>query len=205
MVTAGANMAFMHAVFAITEPGDEIVLNVPFYFNHEMAIQMAGCVAVGSRRRALPAAARRAARGHHRSHARDRDGVAQQSKRRGVRRRGVARRDTLCRERGLYHIADDGTSTSRTDRRATSRRARSRRRSPTISMFSLSKAYGFAGWRIGYMTYPAPPRPGDGEEPGYDPRLPDRGGAGRRDRGARRRTVVLPPGLSPSSPRFAIS
>ena len=24
----------------------------------------------------------------------------------------------------------------------------------TIAMYSLSKAYGFAGWRIGYMTYP---------------------------------------------------
>jgi aspartate/methionine/tyrosine aminotransferase len=24
----------------------------------------------------------------------------------------------------------------------------------TISLFSLSKAYGFAGWRIGYMVYP---------------------------------------------------
>src|SRR4051812_47503355 len=46
MVTAGANMAFMHAVFAITEPGDEIILNAPFYFNHEMAIQMAGCTPV---------------------------------------------------------------------------------------------------------------------------------------------------------------
>ena len=46
MVTAGANMAFMHAVLAITEPGDEIILPVPFYFNHEMAIQMAGCRAV---------------------------------------------------------------------------------------------------------------------------------------------------------------
>jgi aspartate/methionine/tyrosine aminotransferase len=46
MVTAGANMAFMHAVLAISEPGDEIVLPVPFYFNHEMAIQMAGCRAI---------------------------------------------------------------------------------------------------------------------------------------------------------------
>jgi aspartate/methionine/tyrosine aminotransferase len=25
----------------------------------------------------------------------------------------------------------------------------------TISMYSLSKAYGFAGWRIGYVVYPA--------------------------------------------------
>src|ERR1700681_3351195 len=43
MVTAGANMAFMHAVLTVTSPGDEVVLPVPFYFNHEMAIEMAGC------------------------------------------------------------------------------------------------------------------------------------------------------------------
>src|SRR5438034_11209091 len=46
MVTAGANMAFMHAVLSVTEPGDEIILPVPFYFNHEMAIEMAGCRAI---------------------------------------------------------------------------------------------------------------------------------------------------------------
>src|SRR5882757_4508663 len=46
MVTAGGNMAFVHAVLAVTEPGDEVILPVPFYFNHEMAIQMAGCTAV---------------------------------------------------------------------------------------------------------------------------------------------------------------
>src|SRR5471032_3369827 len=46
MVTAGANMAFMHAALAITKPGDEIILPVPFYFNHDMAIQMAGCTTV---------------------------------------------------------------------------------------------------------------------------------------------------------------
>ena len=41
--TAGGNMAFVHAILAITEPGDEIILPVPFYFNHEMAVQMAAC------------------------------------------------------------------------------------------------------------------------------------------------------------------
>ena len=45
-VTAGGNMAFVHAVLAITEPGDEVIVPVPFYFNHEMAIQMAGCTPV---------------------------------------------------------------------------------------------------------------------------------------------------------------
>ena len=46
MITAGANMAFVHAVLAVTSVGDEVILPVPFYFNHEMAIQMAGCRAV---------------------------------------------------------------------------------------------------------------------------------------------------------------
>jgi aspartate/methionine/tyrosine aminotransferase len=46
MVTAGGNMAFVHAILAITQPGDEVILPVPFYFNHEMAIQMADCAAV---------------------------------------------------------------------------------------------------------------------------------------------------------------
>src|SRR6266545_1518973 len=35
MVTAGGNMAFVHAVFAITAPDDEVILPAPFYFNHE--------------------------------------------------------------------------------------------------------------------------------------------------------------------------
>ena len=42
VVTAGGNLAFMNAVLAITDPGDEIILPAPYYFNHEMAIVMAG-------------------------------------------------------------------------------------------------------------------------------------------------------------------
>jgi len=30
-------------VLAITDPGDEIVLQTPYYFNHEMAITIASC------------------------------------------------------------------------------------------------------------------------------------------------------------------
>lgn len=46
MVTAGSNMAFMNAIHTITEPGDEIILQTPYYFNHEMAIAIADCNAV---------------------------------------------------------------------------------------------------------------------------------------------------------------
>src|SRR4029450_11248582 len=40
-VTAGGNLAFMNAVLAIADPGDQIVLQTPYYFNHEMAMGMA--------------------------------------------------------------------------------------------------------------------------------------------------------------------
>src|SRR5258706_313577 len=43
MVTAGGNQAFLNAILAITDPGDEVILPVPYYFNHEMAITMANC------------------------------------------------------------------------------------------------------------------------------------------------------------------
>ena len=44
MVTAGANMGILNALIAITDPGDEVILPRPYFFNHEMAIRMAGAV-----------------------------------------------------------------------------------------------------------------------------------------------------------------
>src|SRR5205085_4943934 len=41
-VTAGCNLAFTHAMLALLDTGDEVILPVPYYFNHEMAIQMVG-------------------------------------------------------------------------------------------------------------------------------------------------------------------
>ncbi len=156
MVTAGANMAFMHAVFAITEPGDEIILNAPFYFNHEMAIQMAGCTAVAvptddcyqPRLDALAAAITDRTRAIVTVSPNNPSGaVFPEPVLRDVNR--------LCRERGLYHIADEvyeyftyGSATH------VSPSSFAGAGEHTISMFSLSKAYGFAGWRIGYLTYP---------------------------------------------------
>ena len=46
-VTAGGNQAFVNAVLAVTDPGDEVILPAPFYFNHEMAVVIAGAVPVG--------------------------------------------------------------------------------------------------------------------------------------------------------------
>lgn len=41
-VTAGANQAFANVVLALLDPADRVVLFLPYYFNHKMAIQMTG-------------------------------------------------------------------------------------------------------------------------------------------------------------------
>jgi len=155
MVTAGGNMAFSHAILAITEPGDEVILPVPFYFNHDMAIEMAGCKAVRvptdekyqldldvirraitPRTRAIVTVTPNNPTG----------AVFPEASLREVNR--------LCGERGIYHISDEVYEYFTYGVPHVSPGAFASAEAHTISMFSLSKAYGFAGWRIGYMVYP---------------------------------------------------
>src|SRR5262252_733677 len=158
IVTAGANMAFVHALLAITALGDEVILPVPFYFNHEMAIQMAGClpvrVATDERYQLDIDAIRRAITPRTRAIVtvtpnNPTGAVYPEAPLRAV--------NQLCGERGIYHISDEvyeyftyGTA------RHVSPASFDGAEQYTISLFSLSKAYGFAGWRIGYMAFPAP-------------------------------------------------
>ena len=156
MVTAGANMAFVHAVLAITAPGDEIILNVPFYFNHEMAIQMADCTAVRvatddryqPRLDALRAAITDRTRAIVTVTPNNPSGaVFSEDALRAI--------NALCRDRGIYHIADEVYEYfTYGEARHVSSGSFPGAEGHTIAMYSLSKAYGFAGWRIGYMTYP---------------------------------------------------
>jgi aspartate/methionine/tyrosine aminotransferase len=156
MVTAGANMAFMHAVMATTSPGDEVILPVPFYFNHEMAIDMAGCrtVPVQTDERyqlsidAISAALTDRTRAIVTISPNNPTGaVFSDASLRAV--------NALCRERGIYHIADEPYEYfTYGSARHISPRSFPDSAGHTISMYSLSKAFGFAGWRIGYMLYP---------------------------------------------------
>jgi aspartate/methionine/tyrosine aminotransferase len=41
-ITAGCNLAFAMAMKVIAAPGDAVIVPVPWYFNHAMALQMAG-------------------------------------------------------------------------------------------------------------------------------------------------------------------
>ncbi|KAH8118460.1 PLP-dependent transferase [Phellopilus nigrolimitatus] len=45
-LTAGCNMAFTTAVMAVAAAGDEVILPIPWYFNHEMTLHMLGISAI---------------------------------------------------------------------------------------------------------------------------------------------------------------
>jgi aspartate/methionine/tyrosine aminotransferase len=155
MVTAGANMAFMHAVLATTAPGDEVILPVPFYFNHEMAIEMAGCRAVrvpcDERYQLRLDAIERAITGRTRAIVT----ISPNNPTGAVLSEGSLRAvNELCRERGLYHLSDEPYEYFTYGVRHVSPGSFPGAADHTISMFSLSKAYGFAGWRVGYVVYP---------------------------------------------------
>lgn len=156
LVTAGSNMAFINALFAITDPGNEIILSVPYYFNHEMAITMMNCkamlvptdnnyqlcidkikAAINTRTRAIVT-------------------VSPNNPTGAVYPEKVLREiNTICQEHNIYHISDEAYEYFIYDE--------NQHFSPasipgsadhTISLFSLSKSYGLASWRIGYMVIP---------------------------------------------------
>jgi len=156
VVTAGANMGFVNAILAITDPGDEIILQLPYYFNHEMAIAItdckAVCVSTDDDYQLQPEAIAAAITDRTRaivtiSPNNPTGAVYHESDLRQV--------NEICKNNGIYHISDEayeyfiyddavhfspGSIQDATEH--------------TISLFSLSKAYGFASWRIGWMVIP---------------------------------------------------
>lgn len=157
MVTAGANMGILNALVAITDPGDEVILPRPYFFNHEMAIRMAGAVP-----RIVPCRP---------DHQIDLGAIAAAA---GPRTRAALTTspnnpsgatypeadlravNALCADRGLYHLHDEAYEYFVHDgARHFSPGAIPGSAPHTIEFWSLSKAYGFASWRIGYTAFPA--------------------------------------------------
>jgi aspartate/methionine/tyrosine aminotransferase len=156
VVTAGSNMAFVNAILALADPGDEIILNLPYYFNHEMAIVMANCkpvlvpadenyqlqpgliaASITDKTRAVVTISPNNPTG----------AVYSES--------ALSEVNEICRKAGIYHISDEAYEYfTYGDQRHFSPGSIRDSNSHTISLFSLSKAYGFASWRIGYMVIP---------------------------------------------------
>lgn len=156
IVTAGSNMAFLNTLFAITNPGDEIILFTPYYFNHEMAIRMLTCVpvfvstdeqyqpdlhklnrAITDKTRAIVTISPN-----------NPSGVVYSQDL-------LCEINALCAAKNLYHISDEAYeyfTWEGIDHFSPGSIPGASRH--TISLYSLSKAYGFASWRIGYMVIP---------------------------------------------------
>ncbi|MFM6242935.1 MAG: pyridoxal phosphate-dependent aminotransferase [Dolichospermum sp.] len=156
VVTAGSNMGFINAILAITSPGDEIILNTPYYFNHEMAIKMAGChpilVPTDTDYGLIPPAIAAAITDKTRAVV-----TVSPNNPTGVVYSEMALRQVnqICREKGIYHISDEAYEYfTYNGAKHFSPGAFLNSNEYTISLFSLSKAYGFASWRIGYMVIP---------------------------------------------------
>ena len=156
VVTAGSNLAFMNAVLAVTDPGDEVILPSPFYFNHEMAIVMAGCTPV-----AVPTDARYQLRLDALASAitprtRAIVTVSPNNPTGAIYPEADLRAvNALCRDRGLFHISDEAYEYFVYDGASHfSAASIDGAEAWTISLFTLSKAYGMASWRVGYMVVP---------------------------------------------------
>lgn len=156
VVTAGANMAFMNALMAITDPGDEVILLCPYYFNHEMAIRMVSCSPIAIETNAdfqpsldnIIAAITPKTKAVVTVSPNNPTGVVySESTLRAINK--------LCQENGIYHISDEAYEYFTYDGvEHFSVASIPESEQYTISLYSLSKAFGFASWRIGYMICP---------------------------------------------------
>ena len=155
-VTAGSNMAFSSLMQVIADPGDEIILLTPYYFNHEMAVRLANAKpiliptqnnyhpdidaiknAISNKTRAIVTISPNNPTG----------AVYDQQELIAV--------NQLCEQQGIYHISDEAYEDFvYDDHQHFSPASINNSSKHTISLYSLSKAYGFAGWRIGYMVIP---------------------------------------------------
>lgn len=156
VVTAGSNMAFNTAILAVTDPGDDVILPLPYYFNHEMSLTMERCrpVPVSTdesfhlRLEQIEAVITEKTKAIVTISPNNPSGAVY------TRDELVAVND-LCRQHHIYHISDEAYEDFCYDRHSHFSVASNRDACDcTISLFSFSKGYGFAGWRIGYMVIP---------------------------------------------------
>ncbi|MCY4160190.1 MAG: pyridoxal phosphate-dependent aminotransferase [Bacteroidetes bacterium] len=156
IVTAGSNMAFFASLLAVTSPGDEVILLVPYYFNHEMATRIAGCKPVlvslsdslAPDLEAIQHAITPRTRAIVTISPNNPTGVVYTPE-------TLKAINCLCAEHGIYHMSDEAYEYFTFDgAEHFSPGSESGAHAHTISLFSMSKAYGMAGWRLGYMAVP---------------------------------------------------
>ncbi|MFO8133566.1 MAG: aminotransferase class I/II-fold pyridoxal phosphate-dependent enzyme, partial [Thermoplasmatota archaeon] len=157
IATAGANQAFVNAVLAVTDVGDSVVIVRPYYFNHVMAVQLAGCrpVFVEAGKGYVPevddvaAALRPDTRAVVTISPNNPTGAVYPP----ATLRGV---NELCADHDVFHISDEPYEHFVYDDAVhVSPGSYDPALEHTVSLFSFSKSYGMSGYRIGAMAVPA--------------------------------------------------
>jgi len=156
MVTAGANQAFVNAILCITKPGDHVLTISPYYFNHIMAIELAGCrpAIVEADRDYQPVVTRISKKMTKRVKAVVL--VSPNNPTGAVYPKDVIKEiGALCSKNGIYLITDETYEHFvYDDAQHVSALELDRSIKNTISLFSFSKSYGMPGYRIGYAVFP---------------------------------------------------
>jgi aspartate/methionine/tyrosine aminotransferase len=154
LLSAGSNMAFNAVVQVLCDPGDEVILPVPYYFNHEMAIRLAGGRPVPVQAGLIPDPEQLVAAITPRTRAivtvspNNPSGAVIPPER-------LAAINRICAERGLLHLSDEAYALfSHGDTPVWSPGSQPGSSSHTITFGSLSKSHGMAGWRVGWAVVP---------------------------------------------------
>jgi len=156
IVTAGSNMAFNTTILAITDPGDEVILPLPYYFNHEMSLMMERCkpVLVSCNEdfhldiEKIKSAITIKTKAIVTISPNNPSGAV-------YTKQELLEINQLCKDNNIYHISDEAYEDFYYEQHQHfSSASHENTQQHTISLFSFSKGYGFAGWRIGYMVIP---------------------------------------------------
>jgi aminotransferase len=159
LITAGANQAVLLALLSLLDPGDRVLLPGPYFFNHEMAVRIAGGVPVEVP--LDPATGFQVRLEDLRPHL---DGaravilcspnnptgtVYEPGELARIARELAARGIVLLTDETYRHLVYG-------DAVHFSPGSLPEARDHVITIGSFSKSYSLTGWRIGYMVAPAP-------------------------------------------------
>jgi aspartate/methionine/tyrosine aminotransferase len=156
-VTAGGNMAVLTAILAICDPGDEVILLRPYYFNHEMAVGIASARAMVVDLGAdfLPDLDRLAAAITPRTRLlitvspNNPSGVVYPASL-------LTAINRLCQKHGIFHLNDEAYEYFVYDgAQHFSPASLPDAANHTVTVQSFSKTYAMASWRVGCLLAPA--------------------------------------------------
>ena len=156
LVTPGSNQAFMVVMTTILEPGDEVAIASPYYFNHHMAIELSGGTV-----KEIPLSEENG----FQMRMEDVEAALSEKTKAVVivspnnptgtvyRPEEIAAITRELTERGIYVISDDAYEVFCYDgARHTSVAGLADSVDNIITLGSLSKTFGMTGWRIGYIA-----------------------------------------------------